>query len=183
LTQALQILQADCLPEFERLQDVRSRAITWGKIADIRQARGDLDEALRIYQEERLPVAERLGDVRGAAITWGKIADIRQAQRDLDEAVRIRVEEELPVYERLQDRRCLLVGRAKLGITLLLREGDGDRERAAGLLLQALEAAVAMQLPEAGQIAELMMRAGLAVPGEPPGNRTAPIGRSGPSGA
>ncbi|MBM3456954.1 MAG: hypothetical protein FJX77_00245, partial [Armatimonadetes bacterium] len=42
LTQALQILQADCLPEFERLQDVRSRAITWGKIADIRQARGDL---------------------------------------------------------------------------------------------------------------------------------------------
>ena len=48
--------------EFERLGDVRSRAVTMGKIADILQARGDLNEALRIHEEERWPVAEKLGD-------------------------------------------------------------------------------------------------------------------------
>jgi hypothetical protein len=51
-----------------------------GKIADILQARGQLDEALRIYQEEELPVYERLGDVRAKAITMGKIAGILQAR-------------------------------------------------------------------------------------------------------
>jgi hypothetical protein len=44
--------------------DVRSRALTMGKIADILESRGDLDEALRIRGEEQLPVYERLGDVR-----------------------------------------------------------------------------------------------------------------------
>ena len=52
------------LPVFERLGDVRSRAVTMGQIADILQARGELDEALRIRREEELPVYERLGDVR-----------------------------------------------------------------------------------------------------------------------
>jgi hypothetical protein len=49
---------------YERLGDVRSKAITMGKIADIRQARGELDEAIRIRMQEVLPVFERLGDVR-----------------------------------------------------------------------------------------------------------------------
>ncbi|MFD2233224.1 CHAT domain-containing protein, partial [Phaeospirillum tilakii] len=44
--------------------DVRSRAVTMGKIADILQARGELDAALKIRQEEELPVYDRLGDVR-----------------------------------------------------------------------------------------------------------------------
>ena len=43
---------------------VRDWAVTMGKIADILQARGELDEALRIRREEELPVYERLGDVR-----------------------------------------------------------------------------------------------------------------------
>jgi hypothetical protein len=51
-----------------------------GKIADILQARGQLDEALRIHQEEALPVYERLGDMRSKAFTMGKIAGILQAQ-------------------------------------------------------------------------------------------------------
>jgi phosphopentomutase len=51
-----------------------------GRIADILQGRGQLDEALRIYQEEELPVYERLGDVRSKAITMGRIADILQAR-------------------------------------------------------------------------------------------------------
>jgi hypothetical protein len=51
-----------------------------GRIADILQARGQLEEALRIYQEEALPVYEHLGEVREKAITMGKIAGILQAQ-------------------------------------------------------------------------------------------------------
>jgi phosphopentomutase len=51
-----------------------------GQIADILQARGQLDEALRIYQEEALPVFKRLGDLRSKAITMGKIADILEAR-------------------------------------------------------------------------------------------------------
>ena len=78
--------------------DERSRAVTMGRIADILQARGALDEALRIRREEELPVYERLGDVRSRAVTMGKIADILQARGALDEALRIRREEELPVY-------------------------------------------------------------------------------------
>ncbi|QLQ34024.1 MAG: hypothetical protein HZT40_23075 [Candidatus Thiothrix singaporensis] len=53
-----------------------SIAITKGKIADILQARGQLDEALRILSDDLIPVFERLGEVRSIAITKGKIADI-----------------------------------------------------------------------------------------------------------
>jgi hypothetical protein len=49
-------------------------ALASGQIADVLQARGDLDEALRIRREEELPVYERLGDVRAKAVTMGKIA-------------------------------------------------------------------------------------------------------------
>jgi hypothetical protein len=55
-----------------------------GKVADILQARGELDEALRIRQEEELPVYERLGDVREKAVTMGKVADILQARGELE---------------------------------------------------------------------------------------------------
>ncbi len=56
---------------FERLNDVRSIAVTMGKIADILQQRGETDEALRIRREEEMPVYERLGDVRERAVTMG----------------------------------------------------------------------------------------------------------------
>ena len=72
-----------------RLGDVRERAVTMGKIADILQARGELDEALRIRRDEQLPVYERLGDVRERAVTMGNIADILFARGELDEALRI----------------------------------------------------------------------------------------------
>lgn len=41
---------------------------TRGRIADILQARGELEEALRIRREEVLPVCERLGDIRGLLV-------------------------------------------------------------------------------------------------------------------
>jgi len=101
--ESLRIRQEEQLPVYERLGDVRLRAITMGQIADILVRRGDLDEALRIQQEEQLPVYERLGDVRSRAVTMGKIADILVRRGDLDESLRIRQEEELPVYESLGD--------------------------------------------------------------------------------
>jgi hypothetical protein len=45
-----------------------------GQIADILQARGQLDEALRIRREEQLPVYERLGDVHGLLVGRAKLA-------------------------------------------------------------------------------------------------------------
>ena len=125
---------------FESLGDVRSRAVTMGKIADILQARGQLDEALKIRNEEELPVYQRLGDVRSRAVTMGKIADILQARGQLDEALKIRTEEELPVYERLGDVRSRAVTMGKIADILQAR-GQLDealqnpqRGTAAGLL-------------------------------------------------
>ena len=67
-----------------------------GKIADILQSRGEVDEALRIRREEQLPVYERIGDARSRAVTMGKIADILQSRGEVDEALRIRREERAP---------------------------------------------------------------------------------------
>jgi len=64
---------------------LRSKAITMGRIADILESRGQLDEALRIHQEEQLPVYERLGDVSSKAITMGKIADILKERGQEDQ--------------------------------------------------------------------------------------------------
>jgi tetratricopeptide (TPR) repeat protein len=108
----LEILPAD--KEWER-------AVANGGIADILQARGELDEALRIRTEEQLPVFERLGDVRERAVTQGHIADILQARGELDEALRIRTEEELPVYERLGDVRSHAVTQGKIADILQAR--------------------------------------------------------------
>jgi phosphopentomutase len=74
---------------FERLGDGREKALTMGKIADVLQARGQLDEALRIRQEEELPVYERLGDVRLKAVTMGKIADVLQALEEEKATLRL----------------------------------------------------------------------------------------------
>jgi hypothetical protein len=88
------------LPAYDRLGDVRLRAITLGKIADMLADRGETDEALRIRREEELPVYERLGDVRERAITLGKIADVLVAQEDLGVALAI-WRESLAVFQRL----------------------------------------------------------------------------------
>ena len=107
--------------EFERLGDVRERAVTVGKIADLLTTRGETDEALRIRREEQLPVYERLGDVRSCAVTMGKIADILTTHGETDEALRIRREEQLPVYERLGDVRLRAVTMGRIADILTTR--------------------------------------------------------------
>ena len=160
LDEALEGLQR-ALTIAEQIANAPLRARALGSIADILEARGQLDEALRIRKEEQLPVYEKLGDIRTRAITMGRIADILEARGQLDEALRIRTEEELPVYEKLGDRRSLLVGRAKLALLLLQRAAEGDREEAARLLSLALSDALEMKLPEAGIIQRIQREHGL----------------------
>ena len=79
---------------YEKLGDVRSRAVTLGKIADIYHARGDLDGALKIRQEEELPVFEKLGDVRELLVARANIALTmlaRNRQDDVPEIVSLLV--------------------------------------------------------------------------------------------
>ena len=66
--------------------DEHSRTVAMGRVADILQARGALDEALRIRREEELPVYERLGDVRERAVTLHKIAKALFEAGGLDDA-------------------------------------------------------------------------------------------------
>jgi hypothetical protein len=76
----------------ERPGDVRAKAVTQGKIADVLQARGDLDEALRIRREEELPVYERLGATRDLLVGRAKVALnllARNAPRDREEAAEL----------------------------------------------------------------------------------------------
>ena len=103
--EALRIHREEELSVYERLGDVREKAVTMGQIADILQQRGQVDEALRICREECIPVFERLGEVRSKAVIMGKIADILQQRGEIDEALRIHREECIPVYERLGDVR------------------------------------------------------------------------------
>ena len=125
------------------------RAVTMGQIADILQARGQLDEALKIRNEEELPVYERLGDVRSRALTMGKIADILQDRGQLDEALKIRNEEELPVYERLGDVRSRAVTMGKIADILQ------DR----GQLDEALKIRNEEQLPVYERLGDVRSRA------------------------
>ena len=124
----------------------RRRPSPLGQIADVLQARGDLDEALRIRREDQLPVYERLGDVRARAVTLGKIADVLQARGDLDEALRIRREEELPVFERLGGRG-LCVSLANLAVLLIERGRHGDAAEARRHLVRAAALASQMRIP------------------------------------
>jgi len=110
---------------FEKLGDVLALAVTKGKIADILDARGDLDAALKIRTEEQLPIFEKLGNVRELAITKGKIADTLEARGDLDAALKIRTEEQLPIFEQLGDVRSLAIAKSKIADILQAR-GDLD---------------------------------------------------------
>ena len=105
--------------------NTRSAAITWGKIADILQRRGDIHEALRIRREVELPVYERIGETREVAITWAKIADILQQQGDIDEALRIYHEVTLPAFERIGETRSVAIIWGKIA-DILQQQGDID---------------------------------------------------------
>lgn len=85
LDEALRIRTEEELPVYERLGDVRSKAVTQGQIADILSARGQLDEAPRILTDEVLGAFERLGDVRSVLVCRAKIAITLLTRKRADE--------------------------------------------------------------------------------------------------
>jgi tetratricopeptide (TPR) repeat protein len=117
LDEALRIRREEQLPVYERLGDVRARAVTMGKIADVIEQRGELDEALRIRREEEIPVYERLGDARGLLVGRANMALIylqrnqdsdRETARELlhlalEAAERLRIPEAERIRSILQD--------------------------------------------------------------------------------
>ncbi len=92
---------------FTEQGDVRSRAVTMGKIADILHQRGESGEALRIRREEQLPVYERLGDVRSRAVTMAQIAAILHQRGESGEALRILTQEALPDFKKIMDIKSI----------------------------------------------------------------------------
>jgi tetratricopeptide (TPR) repeat protein len=138
----------------------RELALAWGKIADIRMARGDLDEALRIRLEEELPVYEKLGDVRSRAVTQGRIAQIHAARGDLQSAIKLLESEVIPVRMQLNDQAGLVFNRAQLAVWLYGRD-PASTARAIDLFQQALAAARRMRLGVASQIESIMKDLGL----------------------
>ena len=146
----------EALPEE---QDEGARSNLMWVLVQVALRSGLPDRALAVAQQKQELDLGR-GAEREAAISAGFKADVLFARGDLDAALRIRREEELPVYERLGGRD-LVVGRAKLAITLLTRNSAGDREEARGLLCLALAEARRMQLPEAARIEAILQQTGL----------------------
>ncbi len=107
--------------------DERGAALAVSALADILEARGELDEALRILREQQLPAYLRLGDICEWAATYGKVAGILEARGELDEALRICRDVQLPVYERLGDVRSRAVTLAKVADIL---EARGELDEA-----------------------------------------------------
>jgi hypothetical protein len=155
-------LREFALPMFKRIGNTRSVAVAYGRIADILQARGQLDEVLNIWQTEQLPVYEKLGDVRSKALTMGKIADILQARGQLDEALNIRENHELPVYEKLGDVRSKALTMCWIAIFLWKKNPEEHRERIRELLCQAKQDFQRMRLPQADSIQKLIESYGLS---------------------
>ena len=107
------------------LGDPRRTAIAWGRIANMLQTRGRLDEALRVRFDREIPVFEAIGDSRKLAIALGQVAEIRATQGHLDEALRIHREEELPAYRRLNEPQLYANAQGRVADVLKLR-GDFD---------------------------------------------------------
>lgn len=103
LDEAQELLEGEVIPGFAWIGDEREGAVAQGKLAEVWEARGGIEEALRIRQGQ-LPVFERLGDLRERAVTLGKIAALYQEQGDFQAAMDLR-RQELQVYEQRGEER------------------------------------------------------------------------------
>jgi hypothetical protein len=107
-----------------------------GRIADILQVRGQLDDALSIRKKEELPVYESLGDAHSRAVTMGKVAEILHARGQLDEALAIH-SGRLPLAEAIGDIDSIAHIRFSSASIRLQRGGWGNGE--AQTILNELE--------------------------------------------
>src|SRR6266446_57596 len=86
LDEALRILREELIPVFERLGEVRSRAVTMGKIAHILVQKGDVG-AGRTLQMERLEINQRLADADGIGATLWDLAQLELMEQKIEHAV------------------------------------------------------------------------------------------------
>jgi hypothetical protein len=80
LKKGWRIRREEQLPVFERLGDVRSRAVTLGQIAHILARQGDLSDA-RALQVERLGINRQLDDADGIGATLWDLAQLDLAEQ------------------------------------------------------------------------------------------------------
>ena len=107
------------------LDDPRRTAIAWGRIANMLQSRGELDDALAIRREKEIPVFETLGDAIKLVIARDQVAEIRAIQGHVDEALRFYRDEALPEYRRLNEVQLYADTQGRIADILALR-GDID---------------------------------------------------------
>ncbi len=69
------------LPVFKKLDAMRSLAIARGRITDIPEVRGQVEEALRIYERNVLQDVEALGDPAQIECVRKRIASLRESLR------------------------------------------------------------------------------------------------------
>ena len=126
------------------LRNSREVAVTWGKIADIFEQRGEADEALRIRREVTLPAFERIGDTRSVAVTWGRIADIFEQRGKVDEALELQLKR-LDVSEQLGDMDGIAGANWDLARIDLIRQ---DLDAAAPRLVTSFQLLLKLQRPD-----------------------------------
>jgi tetratricopeptide (TPR) repeat protein/CHAT domain-containing protein len=111
---------------YEKLGDVRSRAVTLGDIARLRAQAGDVEGALKLHAE-MLEMFEKLGDVRERAVTLGDIARLRAQAGDVEGPLKLHAEM-LEMFEKLGDVRERAVTLTDLA-RLAARQNDLERAR------------------------------------------------------
>ena len=153
LDEALRIRREQELPVYERLGDVRSVAVTHGKIADVLQDRGELDEALRIRREEELPVYERLGDVRSVRSGWARSPTCWRRAGNSAKRCASAANRHCPSTSASGDVREAAIAQAKIALIL---DGQGHRDDAIALLEAAQAQARRPGLAVAEQIGQLL---------------------------
>jgi tetratricopeptide (TPR) repeat protein len=148
-------LHQEMLDIYEKLGDVRERAVTLGDIARLKAQAGDVAGALALHQE-RLDIFEKLGDVRSRAVTQSDLADLLSARGEYDEAERL-YRDSLEICRRIRDRQSTLALLARLGRLALTR---GRREEALPLLHEARQGFAALGFtPWVAHVDELLAMA------------------------
>ncbi len=90
LDEALRIRTEEQLPVYEKLGDVRSRAVTMGQIGDILRRAANWTRRCASARKKSCRSTSSSATCAERAVTMGKIGDIFQARGQLDEALRIR---------------------------------------------------------------------------------------------
>ncbi len=104
LTAALQLVQEQELPTYQKLGDSHSACIAKANIANILAAQHKFDEALELLQREVLPELERFDDLYSLAAAHRKIAEIQLASGNSALALETYQTKVLPLLVRLNNQ-------------------------------------------------------------------------------